>query len=308
MNIIKTRDFLSSGTKTELLHFFWIFTDWCNYSCSYCSVANKMREDFSKSESPSSYKLVINRLKNVKVPFNMELAGGEPTLHPNILEVMAELRSLEYCNTIEIITNLSRSVDFFMQFDTKELGYKSSILASFHPEYCDEKFLDKVNTLSKQVRYIYFQLSINLSPKKQDWPLVIKVIKFCIANDINYKFNFLHSTADYTAEFSEEFFKVFSPYIDTREEEDPEYIFRLRDGTTEFYNKGGVMENKYNRFKGYKCTPLMFDITNKGEIRNCCDYKLLPLVLTKDSLIKEITCKFDECACDTMFEFYKEKV
>ena len=299
MNNIK-----NCGNKNyKLVHIEWFFTDWCNYACSYCSAAEEMAQNFSKKDSPSKYKLLLKKLGMIKTPFHIELLGGEPTLHPHIFEVLRELKAMEHCNDIEVVTNLSRSINYFEKMNTPEYdGVR--ILASYHPEYFTDAFIEKAIAITA-MDHLGFMVNVNLSDQKEDWPQILKLINTFDDNDIRYGFNFLHSTPVYSPNYSPEFFEVFSPYLKDNEKQD--FVYNFEDGTTSILSESKIVAEGYNQFKGYKCTPLMYTMSSDGTIVNNCTRRKLPIIITTDDLIKEETCPLDYCSCDIMYNFYKEK-
>lgn len=286
----------------KTLHFEWFFTDWCNYACSYCSAATMMSEAFSKEDSPSIYKLTLSRLLMLDTPFNVELLGGEPTLHPNIEEVLLTLNQTELCTKIEVVTNLSRSLSFFESLNKPELN-KTTILASYHPEYFKESFVEKCVAVTK-MEHLDFMVNVNLFDKPDTWQDTIRFINELKDNNVNYGFNFLNPTPTYNPNYTKEFFKLFEPYLETRQKNDFPYEFT--DGTITTLSESQIIEHGYNRFNGYKCYPTMYRIMNDGVIKNICTNKVVSITM-KDMFKQEI-CPRNFCDCDIMYNFYKEQV
>ena len=295
---------ISCGNKDySMVHFDWFFTDWCNYSCSYCSAAVKMASSFSKQTSPAKYKMVLAKLKLVQTPFKVELLGGEPTLHPHLSEVLETLCALDNCKEVEVITNLSRSLHFFKKLNKPEL-HGVRILASYHPEYFTQEFIRKAVGISA-MEHLEFMVNINLSDQPADWPSTLSLLAQFDENKVKYGFNFLNSTPSWTANYTDEFFALFAPYLNGREKENFEYNFA--DGTTRLLSESTIVEENYRNFEGYKCTPLMYNIDSDGSIKNSCTGRRLSIQMTSDELIKQETCTLNCCMCDIMYNFYKEK-
>jgi organic radical activating enzyme len=287
-----------------MLHFDWFFTDWCNYSCSYCSAAEKMVESFNKKTSPARYKLALTKLKLVKSPFKIELLGGEPTLHPNIYEVLHELSAMEMCKEIEIITNLSRSKHWFKKLNSPEYN-RIRILASYHPEYFSQQFIDKAVAITA-MEHLEFMVNINLSDREADWPNTIELIRQFDDAGVKYGFNFLSPTPDYKPNYSPEFFKAMGPYIKGKFAEGFPYTFE--DGTTATYGESDIIVNTHLRsFTGYKCKALMYSILIDGEIVNACTRRRVAMNMPIDELIMYDTCCQSICFCDIMYNFHKVK-
>ena len=146
MRTIAVIQVVNAGIKGyDHLHFGWFMVDWCNYNCSYCSTAELMRETYSKIDSNGKHKLVIERLKRMEGAFNIDLYGGEPTLHPDFDEILSALVKIDNCKAVEIKTNLSRSLAFYQRIQPHD---KVKVSASYHPEYHSQAFIDKCIALA----------------------------------------------------------------------------------------------------------------------------------------------------------------
>ena len=292
-------DIVSSGSKDfSTLYFSWFLTSWCNYSCTYCSVARVLDDKLDKKTSYSSHELVLRKLSLVKDPFVIELLGGEPSIHKDILKILRLLNGIDKCKRVEFITNLSRSYEFYAELAKEEYN-KIELTASYHFEYYDSKFTDKLLKLSK-LSTITLSVSVNLPTDPKYWDDTKELIDFLEENDIFVMINFLHSTLDWPSNYSPEFFKQFKEYF---EEEKIEFVFK--DGSKKYLFEDEIIEQKLNRFKGYKCMSLAYDIFKDGTIKRACNNDLISLTMT--NLRKRITCPVDTCDCYTLLQFHKER-
>ena len=109
--------YFKEDPKHYSLH--WAVTNNCNYQCDYCGVYKK--EKYYDSQNVIEF---INFLQSV---YNVEtvLFGGEPLIHPNILQIIGELKT-----NIKICTNLSENIGFFRQLTG--INRDLQIVASFH--------------------------------------------------------------------------------------------------------------------------------------------------------------------------------
>jgi organic radical activating enzyme len=287
----------------DLVYFEWFFTNWCNYACSYCSAEGMMAESFSKKDSPSKYKLTLAKFKNIEQPFLIELLGGEPTLHPHIKEVLIELNSIEKCQRVEVVTNLSRPIKFFENLDIPELD-QVLITASYHPEYYSEKFMEKAIAITN-MKHLKFNVNINLPDDKEEWPRVLQLVEEFKKNNVTYGFNFLFETPNYTPNYTPEFFETFNPYIKNKQRY---YSMTFDDGETRDVGESEIIEKGYNKFEGYVCRPAMYRILMDGTIVNICTNRILKIRMTKEELLKEDVCISKNCSCDMMHAFYKRKI
>jgi len=102
----------------------WILTDTCNFKCEYCF--NK--EQKHDSLEPIDIEKAIETLRKTKRKYIITLAGGEPFLIPNFIELCKALTRDYY---VIIISNLSctKKIEQFV----KEISPERAFLhASFH--------------------------------------------------------------------------------------------------------------------------------------------------------------------------------
>lgn len=146
----------------------WIITRKCNYKCSYCTVHDNKNGTFQPIDKLKRVVDSLSRRKNSKII--LHLSGGEPTIHPDLLEFIHYTFS-NYGKkfSFQIQTNLSRKLDFYKQLVsrfTKQLD-QIRIIATFHFEYAQEaEFLEKVEYISKSG--ISIDLNIGADPTKME--------------------------------------------------------------------------------------------------------------------------------------------
>lgn len=287
----------SGQVNYEQLHFGWFLVDWCNYKCTYCSVANRLRDTYSKEESHSKYKLVLERLDRIDSSFDMDIYGGEPTLHPNFNEILERLSNNKFCRSIEVKTNLSRSVDFYKNMFTHD---KISISASYHFEYHSQAFIDKCIALKDS----NFSCHISMPDQQEHWDTALALIQTFNCNSVQYDCNILFSTDAYKTNYTPEFYQTFKHAL---KDTGPKYPYQFNDGTVSNLSVYQIKQQGLDNFNNYKCTAVMYEINTEGDIKNMCTGKVLPLLFKKEDTHKTVKCPLTSCSCDVMFNFYKEK-
>jgi organic radical activating enzyme len=268
---------ISCSSPDNTLRINWHILNWCNFKCSYCSVKDSLSYDYSDmSQISKEYKLMISRLKLIKKPFEICLTGGEPTLHPNIKEILFELNNIKNVKKIWFFTNLSRSINFF-----KKLGIFEKVVyyASYHPEHHDKTFLEKCKELSCQVH-----ISMLNSHKNK----VLETINECKSQGIVFCLNFLYDTPHFK-NFLEHDFQEYAFDTDDMIEIDLVYENGMKEKTT---NLKMLYEDR-NKFKGYKCIPESYQITLDNIVKNVCSDKVMSLSL--HDMEKQILCPKDKC-------------
>ena len=111
--------------------------DHCNLNCAGCNHFCSLAEPFyiTIEEFTNQLKLVKEKIPSLKW---LMLLGGEPTLHPQLLELCIIARELFPNITIEVLSNgkdLSNIVDKRMEFDKLNISFT---LARYNIEYNEE--------------------------------------------------------------------------------------------------------------------------------------------------------------------------
>ena len=119
----------------------WLLGRYCNYKCSYCWAHGR-----SDVKDHRPFQLCLDTITSIKEQarergfnkFHFSLSGGEPTLHPNYLDILHELLNDVYADytSVHMTTNLSRNMPWFDKYVNIAKHFdRASVTASFHPEY-----------------------------------------------------------------------------------------------------------------------------------------------------------------------------
>jgi organic radical activating enzyme len=214
---ISINDINSAGNPDyELLTFAWDLIDVCQYKCTYCSAVNFNQHTFSKNKNLlTAWKNVIKTLSlsQIGLPFTVELLGGEPSLHPDIIDIITALCGIERCIQVELTTNLAKPISFFERFDTVKTN-KLDVIASYHPEYYTDKFCEKIIEM-KDFDHIFICPLINLPDEKKYWKQTIDLIERLIDNNVSISLNLLYNYEgmSWYPGYTDEFWETFSPWI-----------------------------------------------------------------------------------------------
>lgn len=279
-------DIVRCSSNWSITRINWHVTDWCNYNCSYCHAANTLTNNFRVEAHSTEYKMVLARLKLLDKPFEVCLVGGEPTLHPNIHEILTELTSMTNMHRVWFFTNLSRSIKFLKSI-TEINNEKLTMYASYHPEYHNDKFIEKCLELKCSVH-------ISLVSDEQYWPRTIELIEILKNHNIEYKLNLLEPTSSWIPDYNDKFKETFKPYIDMTEDV-LDMTIEYQDGTVKQCSDLSLEVEGLDNFKGYRCTPESFQVRLDGSFTNVCTNKVMPLSLRSVNIIEEITCPHEKC-------------
>ena len=112
----------NADLKQMIIH--WFPTDFCNYNCSYC-IAHAPH--ISKGIEFTKLLLLIGTVDKIfeikKDKYVFIFSGGEPTLHPNFIELVEYI--LENKNaSVYLFSNGHKNIDFFSKLFSKNNFYK----------------------------------------------------------------------------------------------------------------------------------------------------------------------------------------
>lgn len=124
--------------------FTYEITSNCNYKCDYC-IAYK-DEQYSDLNTINNIIYFFNQLNNLNTTDSIEiqLFGGECTLHPNFIYIIEELSKLNKVKFI-LFTNLSSDLNIYKQFCEIASNKINNISVSYHYNHCSTKeFINKI--------------------------------------------------------------------------------------------------------------------------------------------------------------------
>lgn len=116
----------------EILHLDLNIVEHCNYGCSNCSHFSPLHKPWSMSLEEIERDLTI--LKPILKPQNLNVVGGEPTLHQDIVEILRLLKRIRIDVQTHVITNGSMLRYMHGDFWKNLEGLKLSIYGKLDPE------------------------------------------------------------------------------------------------------------------------------------------------------------------------------
>lgn len=290
--------------------FCWEVINICNYKCKYCSAGygDKSTRPVSKyykdEQIKSSWRSVITKLRLIKhTDWNMSLLGGEPTLHPELKDIIKSLTNMERCSEVCLITNMSKDVHYFVNLFDNIDTTNCWVNPSIHFQYPQNETIDKIMQLAKYVKVVP---TIMLSDRKDHWQDMLTFFEFCDSNNVTYNSTFLEPMHDYIPKYNQEFFSLFTKYIQHGKSTDDDlYRAVTVDGTSHSITIEDVNRNNIKKFKGWTCTPKSWAINERGDIVNSCSRK--PLKLGGNNIATKETCPRECCNCNEWWMYEKCK-
>jgi organic radical activating enzyme len=133
----------------------WILGRFCNYNCSYCwPYAHSRIKDYRPYDTITKTIDEIKRQAKLNGfdRFHFSFSGGEPTFHPQYLEILQYLNSSDP-TTVHMTSNCSQPIKWFEKYASIASSFDNAhVTASFHGEYINtstkvEQFADKLRFL-----------------------------------------------------------------------------------------------------------------------------------------------------------------
>lgn len=221
----------------------------CNYKCKYCYINGLKCETLSYEK----IRIALNKLKSNGVN-EIYLTGGEPFLHPNILDI------IDYCNEINLITIVQTNGSYINEDICKKLTkYKHlRIDISFHchNERLFDEFTGVTGAYKKtmQVGNILKNNNINFS------------FKMCVTNENQ---QYIKESIRYLEE-NEIKYKVYDQILPNISDEKNNCKFTFDKEVFKW-----LYENKYNEFKKSICSACIGKmwISPTGDVYPCELYR-----------------------------------
>lgn len=327
-----------NDTFKDYLYVNFISSTVCNYSCHYCFPGcndGKYRwpNDLELFKKNLGHMLDVYRENLGKTKIRLNIAGGEPTLWPQLGE-FAEHFHKEYGCKITLATNGSRTMRFWKEY----AKYFDDICIAAHHESCD------LNHIKEVLDYVYNNTDVlinclvlmdtkdwtkceNIVKELQDHPTpwLLKVRPLKIDGKI----------IDYTEEqklYIKDKMKKMPPKewiqkmrdlnkLDT--EEDKVGMQLLMDnGELIDSDTNMVFRNNWYQFTGWECNIGVdrFQINADGSIVGSCDARNLynlrePLNVYDENFIEEfnkvdivpVKCRQVSCLCSAEIKMPKRK-
>lgn len=121
---------VEKAVKSDMKFIEWKIHNVCNHNCSFCGDRHK--DGSQRWFSLDQYKEYTDKLveANKGLPFWIQLTGGEPTLYPELLELMQYMKSKGAM--ISLISNGSRTLRWWKEL--KESKVLDNLFVTYHSE------------------------------------------------------------------------------------------------------------------------------------------------------------------------------
>lgn len=171
----------------------------CNNNCINCLLP----ENFKKNRRSLSLETLEELITGIEKRQHdiIEISGGEPTLHPQLIDILSFLRS-HFWGKIVLLTNAEKLADYTLAKKISALVddvvvtlYTSNKKIHDFITQTPNSLEDKISGL-KNLSKLGVKLHIKTLLMKQTFKVILDLIKFCKSNFRNFHFNInsLHIT------------------------------------------------------------------------------------------------------------------
>lgn len=119
----------------------WNLGKRCNYDCAYCP--KEIHDNFSPHTDINILKSAVDKLASIGKPIRLSLTGGEPSVHPNIEELLEYAKSKNFW--ISMTTNGTRRPLWYIR------QLLDQYVFSLHFEHEWAKVLYTIKTVHEQI-------------------------------------------------------------------------------------------------------------------------------------------------------------
>jgi organic radical activating enzyme len=238
------------------MHLTWMINNICTNHCSYCppNLHEGKNHHYEWENAQRFFEILFKRYPKI----HCSVSGGEPSLSPFFPDICKTFYNAGH--TIGLTSNAAKPASYW-----KDIApYLNYICFSWHPEFPDKNFLEKVIAAARQIPVT---VRIMMLPGKweqcvkmfnemsEQWEFYTEPVKIMPYNDIDTK------SYDYTEEQNE----WFENNHGNHSRGDPKHIVRLApvkilsnyyfdDGSMVIEpNASDYVNRGYTNFNGYTC-------------------------------------------------------
>jgi MoaA/NifB/PqqE/SkfB family radical SAM enzyme len=271
----------------------WLLGRYCNYSCSYCwSYAHSKEKDYRHID------VIVKTLDSIFEQakkrgydkFSFSFSGGEPTFHPNFLDIVKHIKT-QPISKINLTTNCSRDKKWWKELIPYLKDF--SVTTSFHPEFTQRKpFLEKIKFLKENGARA--QINIVLLEDRFDemWDHAQYFYDQKVSVQAKVQIDYIDGGTFEKEYTPDQWDKIWNGLPRHSKKE---YVFEMTDNEGNVYlvdNAERALGLRFNRFKGWLCD---------------AGYRSMILTEPKGNIMRHYMCKEPPLGhINTGFKLYDE--
>lgn len=296
------------------LKIIWQITSACTYACEYCPTELHTGKSIEVDliQLRSFFEMFLDR------KIVLTITGGEPTIHPQFLEIANLLKDLNIKTIVD--SNLSRSLRFYEE----SAGLIDNWCITLHPSQ-HTLDIEKIKVLAeKSFTIVYVMMDpLHWNTAIQWWNTLkdIQNIKLIVLKPVD---NWAGAT--YKGVFTKEqqhFLNTAVPiYTMSKERAEQlrksDWLFDLgstvqyQDGSKDMLDADALMKQGLNKFKGWSCNAgnEVMVLSDSGNVSMAtCGVANLGhwSTINIDNIKQPVICPKDYCQCGTDIKASKHK-
>ena len=279
--------------------------DDCNLECQYCY--NKRPRSKKYLNLDRLYKFIVELQKQSGKYISLDLIGGEPTLHPDLISFCKKI-ALNKFISICIYTNFTRDLVYFCNLIHKNINFS----ITYHYQSNLENFINKVLEFKEKST----QINLTIMYEKNYSEQIINVFK----NLIKFDFQTLElalvmkdTSNRIPIDYSEKQLKQYYEICNQQKNQIKEFSVQYSDNTVDEMSFYDFQKNTSISTQFWKCNAGIeyLDIDVEGNVFSCVASKnkifnIYNEIKTFRIPTKPILCKVKYCQC--RWDITKERV
>jgi len=300
---------------TAPMHITWVINNICTNACSYCpsDLHKGKNHHYDWENARRFFQELFKRYPKV----HCSIAGGEPSVSPFLPELVKTFH--EHNSTVGLTSNAAKTVSYWENI----APYLTYVCFSWHPEFVDDKFLEKALAVAKHtpvtIRVMMHPSHWNRCVNAYETFAKIPTVELEAVRILNWGGDSNPTASTYTDEQLEWFDK--HPRIDKVDRKPYSNKPNLEIGADFYLNDGTIDKSMHTvdyinkgmtNFKGYQCEVGLKSlfISWDGQIRrgNCSAGGDIGSINDPDNIVwpdTPITCDLNICHCTTDVEINK---
>lgn len=282
----------------------WNITTYCNYKCSYCA-AEKSRTFVNSKENRISidiFKACLHNFKNMNIPIEYRLSGGEPTTHPDFKEILYSLKDEKLIIFANMSTPIDKLKEIFNSLNFRNLSFSTGI--HLEKNQSDKQIMQTLERIKFLSANYFVNLFILGHPDYLD--LIKKINELCkkeLSKDLNVC-KFRPVPLAFQTMKNKVYTKEYDEFLKTDRQKLDYYILN-QDGDIILEKKDRGEVEKLD-WRGYKCFVNLCLFIDKHDLSvTPCGYKpdnihlFVPSMIEKlkKTIYKPVICKNRYCKC-----------
>jgi organic radical activating enzyme len=304
---------VEKATKADYKFIEWKIHNVCNHNCSFCGTQHK--DGSQRWFSLEKYKEYTDKLIAAcgDMPFWIQITGGEPTLYPDLIPLLAYMKSKGAM--ISMISNGSRTIRWWKEL--QELKIIDYLFLTYHSEQTNDyhHITEVVNLFHNEtteviclLTHVYDTLDKAFEAQEyliENTGVIITLKAMMIGNQDIYS---KYTTEQITKLKSENWLPGKNRDTKVKSLIDPKYkinhTLKITDNNGLSFNIDPqlLMKQQQNKFLGWDCNIGSFTMRIDHDViyRGVCEEGEKRSIYEDISFIDNyIPCKRDQCFCGT---------